>query len=357
MLRRRLNLPLRAVREEIRPEGKESPPSINPGRGRRADRSGNAAAENNLMTPKISILTPSLNQGEFIEECIKSVLDQGYPDHEHIIIDGGSTDNTIETIQKYPQIKLISESGGIYQALNRGIAQASGKIFGWINCDDIYARNVFSEVSGYFTEDVDLDAVSGGATIFSAGTGGPSRTVKTLLRPELIELSFKNITLGTAIINARFFRKEVFQRIGFFEVRDRLSADREFLLRLALAGVKEKLAGRIFYHYRSHSRSLTISNTGKLPERASQENLEIAERYLVKRDLPEEAARYLLRWHSRETFYLAAKKMKRNNLRGAAKDAARGWRKNYRWPLLAAFESLAIAKNKIFGQFDKKRRN
>jgi len=306
--------------------------------------------------PKISIITPSLNQGEFVGDCIESVWNQEYPDLEHIIVDGGSTDNTIEIIQKYPQIKLFSEPGtGIYQALNRGISQARGEIIGWINCDDIYERNIFSEIGKYFAEDKDLEVVSGGATIFSEGTEGKSRMVKSLLQSDLIKLSFKNITLGISIVNAKFFRKILYQRIGLFNPQYQISADREFLLRLALAGVKGKLAGKIFYHYRSHLKSLTISNTGKFPERASQENLDISERYLVKNDLPAEAVKYLRRWHSRETFNLAIKKLKGNNLRGAMKYAARGLRKNYQWPLIAAFESLSITKNKIFRQFERKR--
>ena len=95
--------------------------------------------EKNL--PKISIVTPSYNQGSFIEETIRSVLLQGYPNLEYIIIDGGSSDNTVEIIRKYePWLTYwISESDkGQSHAINKGFEHASGDVFGWLNSDDYF---------------------------------------------------------------------------------------------------------------------------------------------------------------------------------------------------------------------------
>ena len=91
--------------------------------------------------PKISIVTPSYNQGEFIERTIRSVLLQGYPNLEYIIIDGGSTDRSVELIGKYePFIRYwVSEPDkGQSNAINKGFQHASGGIFAWLNSDDIY---------------------------------------------------------------------------------------------------------------------------------------------------------------------------------------------------------------------------
>jgi glycosyltransferase involved in cell wall biosynthesis len=91
--------------------------------------------------PLVTIVTPSFNQGEFIEETIRSILLQGYPNLEYIIIDGGSTDNSVEIIKKYePWLKYwVSEpDSGQSHAINKGFSMASGEVFGWLNSDDIF---------------------------------------------------------------------------------------------------------------------------------------------------------------------------------------------------------------------------
>jgi len=106
------------------------------------------------LIPKISIVTPTYNQGAFIEECIISVLEQDYPNLEYIIIDGGSTDNTLGIIKKYQsRIKYwISEKDtGMYDALNKGFKLATGDILGWLNSDDILHRKSLFTVAEIFS--------------------------------------------------------------------------------------------------------------------------------------------------------------------------------------------------------------
>jgi glycosyltransferase involved in cell wall biosynthesis len=89
--------------------------------------------------PLVSIVTPSLNQGRFIESTIRSVLEQDYPRLEHIVVDGGSTDETLAVLRRYQHLRWISErDGGQSEALNKGFALAEGEILGWLNADDIY---------------------------------------------------------------------------------------------------------------------------------------------------------------------------------------------------------------------------
>jgi glycosyltransferase involved in cell wall biosynthesis len=97
--------------------------------------------------PRISIVTPSLNQGAYIEENIKSVLKQKYPNFEHIIIDGGSTDDTIDILKKYDHLIWVSrKDGGQSEAINRGFKMARGEIIGWLNSDDCYEPNTLFTV-------------------------------------------------------------------------------------------------------------------------------------------------------------------------------------------------------------------
>jgi glycosyltransferase involved in cell wall biosynthesis len=103
--------------------------------------------------PRISIITPSYNQGQYIEETIRSVLLQGYPDLEYIIIDGCSTDDSVEIIKKYePWLSYwVSEpDGGQAHALNKGFARSTGDILAYINSDDLYASGIFHTVAQLF---------------------------------------------------------------------------------------------------------------------------------------------------------------------------------------------------------------
>ena len=94
--------------------------------------------------PIITIITPSLNRAKFIEEAIKSVLNQDYPPVEHIIMDGGSTDGTLDILNSYSHLTVISQPDhGMYDAINKGIRMAKGNIIGIRNSDDYYEPNFF----------------------------------------------------------------------------------------------------------------------------------------------------------------------------------------------------------------------
>lgn len=119
---------------------------------------------NSTEYPRISIITPSYNQGQFIEETIQSILHQDYPNLEYIIIDGGSTDQTVEIIKKYEtQISYwVSEPDrGQTHAINKGLAQATGDILAYLNSDDYYLPGVFHQVAAYFQQHPNTDLLHG----------------------------------------------------------------------------------------------------------------------------------------------------------------------------------------------------
>lgn len=121
-----------------------------------------------MRFPKISIVTPNYNGAEYLEETIKSVVNQNYPNLEYIIIDGGSTDNSVEIIKKYEsQITYwISEPDkGMYDAINKGFFKSSGSIMSWINSDDLFAERSLFKVSSVFKNNPNVNWIMGYPTI------------------------------------------------------------------------------------------------------------------------------------------------------------------------------------------------
>ncbi len=118
--------------------------------------------------PRISVVTPSYNQAQYLEETIRSVLMQGYPDLEYIIIDGGSSDNSPEIILKYsPWLAYWTseEDRGQSHAINEGLSRATGEIFAYLNSDDVYMPGTLEKVSRYFLAHPDADVLYGDCMI------------------------------------------------------------------------------------------------------------------------------------------------------------------------------------------------
>ena len=124
---------------------------------------------NKNMTPRISIITPVLNRVQYLEETILSVISQGYPDLEYIIIDGGSTDGTLEIIKKYEKSisYWISEpDDGMYYALQKGFCRSSGEIMAWLNSDDIYKPGSLNMIASIFN-DTGVEWISGMGSLYN----------------------------------------------------------------------------------------------------------------------------------------------------------------------------------------------
>lgn len=120
--------------------------------------------------PRITVITPSFNQGQFIEETIRSVLLQGYPNLEYIIIDGGSTDDSVEIIKKYePWLAYwVSEADqGQSYAINKGIKKATGDWIAWLNADDIYLQNAFFKIATTISQSTKPLSWIVGTTVFT----------------------------------------------------------------------------------------------------------------------------------------------------------------------------------------------
>ena len=284
--------------------------------------------------PLISIITPCLDRVEFVGAAIESVLDQDYPNLEHVVVDGGSTDGTLDVLRRYQHVRLISEPDeGVYDALNKGIDMARGEIIGHLNSDDLYEPHVLSEVARCFVANPDADMVCGGATVFEEDAEGGTAVVATYMGRKDIALSVRNMTLGVPLPNTRFVRKRFYDRVGIYDIRYRLAADRDFFLRAILAGAKAVYMDRPVYRYRSHLGSLTIGTRGYHRLDMVQEYLALAEQYLNGAETDRDLRRYCRRWHGREAAFAALVELSRLRVGSAGRYIWRGWRHDLGWPL------------------------
>jgi glycosyltransferase involved in cell wall biosynthesis len=180
---------------------------------------------------KISICTVSFNAASVIADCLRSVSSQNYTQIEHILIDGASTDSTMAILEsRRAQLSaLVSEpDGGIYDAMNKGIALATGEIIGFLNADDFYANdNVLSEVACCFKEDPGLDACY--ADLLYVNRFNSNRIVRYWKSGAFSVGSFAR---GWCPPHPTFFvRRSVYERFGSFDSRYRIAADAELMMR------------------------------------------------------------------------------------------------------------------------------
>lgn len=228
----------------------------------------------------LSIITACLNRTDFIETAIRSVLDQNYHPFEHIIIDGGSTDGTLEILKRYPHLRVISEpDNGVYDAMNKGIHMAKGEIIGLLNSDDYYEKGCFSHAAHVFINDPTVVAVVGNARVLTQENDGRNKEIKIHYSSMLLN-PLHAATFGVPIINAWFLNKDVLEKLGEFDLRYRLAADRDFLIRFYLAGFNFFISEKVFYNYLQHENSLTITDNPIRRLEYLKENISVAHKYM-----------------------------------------------------------------------------
>ena len=210
------------------------------------------------LWPKISIVTPSFNQGQFIEESIRSILLQGYPDLEYIIIDGGSTDGSIEIIKKYQNWLAfwVSEADrGQSHALNKGFAKASGSIYAYLNSDDLYEKNVSKKIGSIFRKESNSDFWAGECFFFGGSNQG---YIHKPWWPEALTYLLNPLS-STFQQAACFWSAEIFKKLHGFDESLNFCFDRDFFIRIGLHGITPTLISERIARFREHPNSKSIS--------------------------------------------------------------------------------------------------
>lgn len=201
---------------------------------------------NQMNYPKVSIVTPSYNCGKYIGDTLDSIHNQNYPNLEHIVMDGGSTDETLEILRKYPQVIWKSEKDrGQSHALNKAFELTTGQIIGWLNADDTYVGNSIHEAVIFFEANPHIDMVFTDLNIIDEKNSLIGKTKGGKFEP--IDLLTKNPIKQPSL----FMRKEVIEKLKGVNEKYHYVMDREFWLRVSMAGYKfEYLSGKIWANFR-----------------------------------------------------------------------------------------------------------
>jgi glycosyltransferase involved in cell wall biosynthesis len=207
--------------------------------------------------PKISIVTPSYNQGQFLERTILSVLNQGYSNLEYLILDGGSSDGSVEIIRRYADKLTYWKSApdkGQSAAIADGFALASGDIIGWLNSDDMLMPNALINVANAFLAAPEICAVTGRCVIID--TDGKPFAVSI----PIIRCWRSMLYLGSGFYQmATFWKKSAYEAVGQLNAEMYFSFDADLFLRLRKYGQIEAINSYLAA-YRSHKRSKTTNN-------------------------------------------------------------------------------------------------
>jgi glycosyltransferase involved in cell wall biosynthesis len=198
----------------------------------------------------ISIITAVFNRSSTIVQAVKSVQQQTHPDVEHVVIDGASTDGTLQLLHEclHDGAILVSEPDcGMYDAINKGIVRSSGDIIGLMHSDDVYAnKHVLADVADIFA-DSEIDAVYGDVAFFRSSN--PAKLVRRyrsdVFNPE--RLAWGWVPAHTAL----FLRRRIFEQYGFYKTNYKIASDYEFMARIFRTKViRSKYLPNVLVHMR-----------------------------------------------------------------------------------------------------------
>ncbi|MBK2094781.1 glycosyltransferase [Francisella philomiragia] len=186
--------------------------------------------ENNIQNIKFTVITVCYNSEKTIQKTLRSIKDQTYKNIEYIIIDGGSTDKTLEIINNYKDIVdiLISEpDNGIYDAMNKGIKLATGDYIGFLNSDDYYTNDIFEEYNIALIKEI-VDYIYSDTVFYNINKSWSCECDP----PESFKFA-NSLHKGTQFCHQTLYvKREVFNKVGLFDTSFKISADYDFFLRL-----------------------------------------------------------------------------------------------------------------------------
>lgn len=244
---------------------------------------------------KISILTPAFNAAAYLEKAIQSVVAQNDPNFEHIIADGGSKDDTLTILKRYPHLKWVSEpDGGQCDAMNKAFVRSAGEIIAYLNADDWFEPGVFRHVRDCFERQPETDMVVG--NFYCSYSGSSARRLVIPVKDYRSTLLFFRYDWPLNPV-CYFYRRAIQEAVGEFPVEVQLGMDYWFLIR-AMSKSRIRSSDRVFGTYFFPPESKTSRTSGVADAQETVKRF----RNWVKQHLREENPR-LLPWWSAQWFF------------------------------------------------------
>ncbi len=206
---------------------------------------------------RVSIITPSFNQAPFLEATILSVLNQDHPDIEYIIVDGGSTDGSVDIIRRYEDrvAHWISEPDqGQTDAINKGFNLATGDVLAWLNSDDTYEPGAVKEAAAYLEAHPDVGLVYGDANFID-------QSGERIGQFNARQTDYRRLMRGAVYLpqQAAFFRADLWQRVGPLDPTFYFAMDYDLWVRIARISRLTYLPGRTWANFRLHGSAKSIA--------------------------------------------------------------------------------------------------
>ena len=226
---------------------------------------------------KVSIITPSYNQANFIERTIQSILTQSHDDIEYIIMDGGSTDGTVEILKKYSDriIWRSEKDKGQSNGINKGLKIATGDVIAYLNSDDTYEPDAIKRVVNFFQKNPDKKWVYGKCKIINENDREIRKSITAYKNILLKKYSYSKLLSENFISQpATFWRRELFSEIGYFNEDEHFCMDYEYWLRIG-----KKYSAGVINRYLANFRYYINSKSGGVNKKQFQDELRIAKKF------------------------------------------------------------------------------
>lgn len=227
---------------------------------------------------KFSIITPSYNQGRFIVDCIESVLLQTEVELEHIVVDAGSSDETLDILKRYPHLKWRSEpDAGMSDGINKGFVQATGDWLMWLNCDDYLLPGALEKVTTFIKQHPSADVVHGDCAFIQEDKTFIRRKYDTPV--DEWDLLFVGCVIPST---STFYHRVIIENRHLLDVTYKNVMDLEYYLRLMRLGYKFSYLPDVLADFRWHDESTTMKNW----QRMIDESLRCRREHIAENKLP-----------------------------------------------------------------------
>ena len=274
---------------------------------------------------RISIITLTLDSPRYFDEAFGSIERVDNVELEHIVVHDGDETFIDGLRQRCPAIKILQgRRAGPTAAAALGVEAATGDFILLLHSDDRLCPGALGRLAAAAAARPHVQIWTGGARIFRTLPDNREVTVRRMMGRDVTRLSLENVCDNIPLLSARFCHRSVFDEIGNFDPKFSESSDREFLLRAAMAGLREASLDVMVSELRLHEGSRTIHNRRDGVPPYLAEHIQIADLLSMRRDIDGQTRRFLQNWRAREKLRLFVSSMPRRTLEGGRGPAAGG---------------------------------